>query len=121
MKLDPKIRKYLSVIIAATVLWIFLGSLINFHQHRIWGKQLIEEVSPVIKPKDEKTLSIHFTNIEDKQEQHTYFYSVIFMALLFSIIGYLINWRKIFYPSFIQSIKISEFPNYEKFRGPPAA
>jgi len=26
---------------AVAVLWIYLGNLVNFHQHRIWGKQLI--------------------------------------------------------------------------------
>ncbi len=120
MRLDNKIRKYLSVVIAATVLWIFLGSLINFHQHRIWGKQLIEEAAPVIKPKDKQTLSIQFAKVTDKQEQHSYFHSFFFIAFLLSIIGYVLSWKKTFFPAFVQALKISEFPSYEKFRGPPA-
>jgi len=26
---------------AVAVVWIYLGNLVNFHQHHIWGKQLI--------------------------------------------------------------------------------
>lgn len=26
---------------AVSVLWIYVGNIINFHQHHIWGKQLI--------------------------------------------------------------------------------
>jgi hypothetical protein len=42
------LRKFLSVLRkliligwALAVVWIYIGNLVNFHQHRIWGKQLI--------------------------------------------------------------------------------
>lgn len=35
------LRKAILIGWAVAVIWIYLGNLINFHQHRIWGKQLI--------------------------------------------------------------------------------
>ena len=35
------LRKFLVIGWALAVLWIYLGNLVNFHQNRIWGKQLI--------------------------------------------------------------------------------
>jgi len=35
------LRKAILIGWAFGVMWIYLGSLINFHQHHIWGKQLI--------------------------------------------------------------------------------
>ncbi len=35
------LRKTLLVGWAIAVLWIYVGNLVNFHQHHIWGKQLI--------------------------------------------------------------------------------
>lgn len=33
-------RKYLAVAWAIAIFWMYFGSLINFHQHQIWKKQL---------------------------------------------------------------------------------
>jgi hypothetical protein len=35
------LRKLILIGWAFAVVWIYLGNLVNFHQHRIWGKQLI--------------------------------------------------------------------------------
>lgn len=35
------IRKLVLIGWALAVVWIYIGNLVNFHQHRIWGKQLI--------------------------------------------------------------------------------
>jgi len=35
------LRKTILIGWAFAVLWIYLGNLVNFHQHHIWGKQLI--------------------------------------------------------------------------------
>ncbi len=35
------LRKAILIGWAFAVIWIYLGNLVNFHQHRIWGKQLI--------------------------------------------------------------------------------
>jgi len=34
-------RKLILIGWALAVVWIYIGNLVNFHQHRIWGKQLI--------------------------------------------------------------------------------
>ncbi|MEI6575417.1 MAG: hypothetical protein WCO63_04490 [Bacteroidota bacterium] len=33
-------KKYLAVAWAIAIVWMYFGSLINFHQHQIWKKQL---------------------------------------------------------------------------------
>ena len=121
MRSETKIRKYVAVLLASAVLWIFLGSLINFHQHRIFGKQLIEEASPFIKPKDEKALVLQMKPVNIFNEQHNYIYSLLFLALSISIAGFVLSWRKVHQPYFPLALKSAEFPNYEKFRGPPLA
>lgn len=35
------LRKTILIGWAIAVIWIYLGNLVNFHQNRIWGKQLI--------------------------------------------------------------------------------
>jgi hypothetical protein len=29
---------------AAAILWIYIGSLVNFHQHKIWGRPLLPQL-----------------------------------------------------------------------------
>jgi hypothetical protein len=38
---SPKFQKRLLIVWASAILWIYFGNIINFHQHHIWGKQLI--------------------------------------------------------------------------------
>ena len=35
------LRKTILIGWALAVVWIYMGNLVNFHQHKIWGKQLI--------------------------------------------------------------------------------
>jgi hypothetical protein len=35
------LRRLILIGWAFAVVWIYVGNLVNFHQHRIWGKQLI--------------------------------------------------------------------------------
>ena len=44
MKLTSKILKSFLYIWAAAILWIYVGSLVNFHQHKIWGKALLPQL-----------------------------------------------------------------------------
>ena len=44
MKLTGKILKSFLYIWAAAILWIYVGSLVNFHQHKIWGKALLPQL-----------------------------------------------------------------------------
>ena len=45
MNLPEKHKKHLLLIWAFAIGWFYLGSLINFHQHHIWGKQMIPQVN----------------------------------------------------------------------------
>ena len=45
--------KTLTLIVAFAVIFVSLGSLINFHQHKIWGKQLIPQLVANNRVKDE--------------------------------------------------------------------
>lgn len=45
MNLPTKTQKHLLLIWAFAIGWFYLGSLINFHQHHIWGKQMIPQVN----------------------------------------------------------------------------
>jgi len=40
-KTNSSLRKFILIGWALAVVWIYLGNLVNFHQNRIWGKQLI--------------------------------------------------------------------------------
>ena len=52
------LRKTILIGWALAVVWIYLGNLVNFHQNRIWGKQLIPVAcsSTRFKEKDESSL-----------------------------------------------------------------
>jgi hypothetical protein len=43
---------------AVAVVWIYLGNLINFHQHHIWGKQLIPVACSSTRYKEENSASV---------------------------------------------------------------
>lgn len=45
MNLTETSQKRLVLIWAFAIGWFYLGSLINFHQHQIWGKQMIPQVN----------------------------------------------------------------------------
>ncbi len=51
------LRKFILIGWALAVIWIYLGNLVNFHQNRIWGKQLIPVAcsSTRVKEKDAAT------------------------------------------------------------------
>jgi hypothetical protein len=45
MILTETSRKRLILVWAFAIGWFYLGSLVNFHQHRIWGKQMIPQLN----------------------------------------------------------------------------
>ena len=53
-KISSLLRKTLLIGWAVAVVWIYMGNLVNFHQHKIWGKQLmpVECSSTRVKEKD---------------------------------------------------------------------
>ena len=44
MKLTGKIYNFVLSLWAIAILWICIGTLVNFHQHKIWGKPLLPEL-----------------------------------------------------------------------------
>jgi hypothetical protein len=45
MNLTVASQKRLLILWAFAIGWFYLGSLINFHQHHIWGKSLIPQIN----------------------------------------------------------------------------
>jgi hypothetical protein len=52
------LRKAILIGWAVAVVWIYLGNLINFHQHHIWGKQLIPVAYSSTRYKEENSSSV---------------------------------------------------------------
>jgi hypothetical protein len=44
VKTIPTVKRLFICLLAIPVLWIMIGSLVNFHQHKIWGKPLLPEL-----------------------------------------------------------------------------
>jgi hypothetical protein len=53
MKLTDKILKSFLFLWAAAILWIYIGSLVNFHQHKIWGRALLPQLIYAKRDKDQ--------------------------------------------------------------------
>ena len=49
-------RKFILIGWALAVVWIYIGNLVNFHQHRIWGKQLIPVAAYTTRAKEKDGL-----------------------------------------------------------------
>jgi hypothetical protein len=52
------LRKAILIGWAVAVVWIYLGNLVNFHQHHIWGKQLIPVACSSTRYKEEDSASL---------------------------------------------------------------
>jgi hypothetical protein len=52
------LRKSILVGWAVAVVWIYMGNLVNFHQHHIWGKQLIPVACSSTRFKEENAASV---------------------------------------------------------------
>jgi hypothetical protein len=55
MKATTTFRKYLAIAWAIAVVWVYFGSLVNFHQHQIWKKQLNPTFAAAFKREKAKT------------------------------------------------------------------
>jgi hypothetical protein len=60
VKLTGKIVKSFLFLWAAAILWIYIGSLVNFHQHKIWGRPLLPQL---LYAKRDKEQSIDFCKL----------------------------------------------------------
>jgi hypothetical protein len=52
LKYSGWLQSHILMIWAVAVFWIHIGSIINFHQHKIWGKQLIPAVCSANRQKE---------------------------------------------------------------------
>lgn len=58
---QPTMRKFRVFLLtgwAFAVLWVHFGNIINFHQHRIWGKQLLPVAVTNTRCKDKESASL---------------------------------------------------------------
>lgn len=97
-----KVKRILLVFWALMIFYFYLGTIINFHQHRIWGKQLIPETYATVRGKDKFNLSLavslgvslssFFTTdgIGDLSKS-VYSYIAVVYALLVSISGIILS------------------------------
>ena len=60
MRLTGKIFKTFLFLWAIAILWICIGSLVNFHQHKIWGTPLLPEL---LYAKRDKEHSVDITKL----------------------------------------------------------
>lgn len=60
------LRKAILIGWAVAVVWIYLGNLVNFHQHHIWGKQLIPVACSSTRYKDEDSASFVKNDLNSK-------------------------------------------------------
>ena len=72
MKLTGKIFKPFLFLWAVAILWICIGSLVNFHQHKIWGTPLLPEL---LYAKRDKEQSVDITKLitQDIPKHHNPF------------------------------------------------
>ena len=52
------LHKFILVGWAVAVVWIYMGNLVNFHLHHIWGKQLIPVACSSTRYKEEDSASV---------------------------------------------------------------
>lgn len=57
-------RSFILIGWAFAIIWIYLGNLVNFHQHRIWGKQLLPVACSTTRSK-EKDSTFYIKSIDD--------------------------------------------------------
>ncbi len=120
MSTNNKYKKAILIITASAIMWVFLASIINFHMQRIWGKQLVEQTYTIIKPKDKKQQLHVLISSHKAQNFHLFLFAGLFIALTISLTGFLINWKKLFYPVYLYFLRIADFPDQRNFRGPPS-
>jgi len=52
MKTCSTYTRFILILLALGITWVYLASLVNFHQHRIRGKHLVPELVFIIKQKE---------------------------------------------------------------------
>jgi hypothetical protein len=82
------LRKAILIGWAVAVVWIYMGNLVNFHQHHIWGKQLIPVACSSTRYKDENSTSLVKDNINSKSFDSGIHFDFALPGYQVSIISY---------------------------------
>lgn len=112
-------RKLILIGWALSVVWIYIGNLVNFHQHRIWGKQLIPVAAYSTRAKEKDGLLSVDDNTDSRLSiagLHLDFSTPVHQLTLLPYSGFISD---IFFLP--ESPVISQVPNALTFRGPPTA
>lgn len=113
------LRKFILIGWAVAVVWIYLGNLVNFHQHHIWGKQLIPVACSSTRYKDENSGSFAKNDNNSKSFDTNLHFDFTTVAQPISITPY--------FGIVLSPLYLSDIPLLPEdilafsFRGPPAA
>ena len=118
-KISLLLRNTLLIGWAVAVVWIYMGNLVNFHQHRIWGKQLmpVECSSTRVKEKDAASFVKNDRNAKHLDSGSQFDFSApdqLLSEIIFIEIG---TPHHILYNFPVLHQEIQAF----SFRGPPSA
>ena len=113
------LRKAILVGWAVAVVWIYMGNLVNFHQHHIWGKQLIPVACSSTRYKDESTASVVKNDNNSKSFDSGLHFNFTTPGQLISDIPYF----EIVSSYLLQSVPpvLQQGIQAFSFRGPPSA
>lgn len=113
------IRKTILLGWAVAVIWIYLGNLVNFHQYRIWGKQLIPVACSSTRVKEKDDVSFVKNDPSSKFSLLSPQFDFTAPADLVLAISYfeLINSKLIFHDTPLLHQGIQAY----SLRGPPSA
>ncbi|MCF8232591.1 MAG: hypothetical protein K9J27_10420 [Bacteroidales bacterium] len=56
MKVSSRFRKLITSLFIVAIGWMFVGILVNFHQHQVFGKRLIYQIQPIYVSKTGKSV-----------------------------------------------------------------
>ncbi|MEI6748688.1 MAG: hypothetical protein ACOYMF_13915 [Bacteroidales bacterium] len=121
MNLSTTSQKRILLLWAFAICWFYLGSLINFHQHHIWGKILIPQINSCSR---NKSKIFHANDIDEAAGFNLPVNDVVFTAQ--TSVGY-----SLFEPTFVINTLNSIPPHpfvptgegfaFSQLRGPPQA
>lgn len=113
------LRKTILIGWALAVVWIYLGNLVNFHQHHIWGKQLIPIACSSTRSKEKDAAAFVKNDRDSKSFDSGYHYNFVSPDQLVLDIPY--------YEIVTSRLNLSDTPVLHQgiqafsLRGPPSA
>lgn len=113
------LRKVILIGWAVAVVWIYLGNLVNFHQHHIWGKQLIPVAYSSTRYKEENSGSVVKNDNSSKSFDTSLHFDFVTLAHQITHIPYfeIVSSKLCLSDAPVLPVGIQAF----SFRGPPSA